>query len=77
MAGLALAGVIVLTTVAIRRARARLHAGSKLADRGVVIDGVREPDRAELDVRPQEEANAAPEPLESEARDVVENSQRW
>jgi hypothetical protein len=76
MAGLALAGVIVLTTVAMRRVRAHRKARSTFADR-VVIDGVRDLEDYELDARPQYEANAAPERLESEAGDVVENSQRW
>lgn len=75
MAGLALAGVVVLTAVATRRIRARLHARSSPGR--PFIDGVRGPETVELGVRPQHEANAAYEQLESEASDVVENSQRW
>jgi hypothetical protein len=41
------------------------------------IDGVREPKRAALGARPQEEANATVEPLESEAPDLLEVEERW
>ena len=75
MAGLMFAGVVVLATVAARRAQARLRSRSR-ADRPI-IDGVREPAEAELDARPQREANAAPERLESEASDVVGDAERW
>jgi hypothetical protein len=41
------------------------------------IDGVREPKRAELGARPQEEANSGLERLESEAPDLLDIEERW
>jgi hypothetical protein len=72
-AGLALAGVTVLTVEAARRIRER-QGPTELAD---FIDGVHPPNEAELDARPAEEANAVEFRLVSEAPDFSARSQRW
>ena len=73
MVGLGLAGVTVVTIGAERRAARRAAVRAPVTP----IDGVRPPGRAELDARPQSEANARPEPLVSEAVDAPTTSQRW
>jgi hypothetical protein len=70
-AGLAAtAGAFVVIEAVVRR---RQIASEPL----VRIDGVRQPDRAALGARPQEEANSAPERLESEAPDILAIEERW
>lgn len=71
--GLALGGVAIVLAGAARRER-RTHPA---VERGRFIDGVRRPTEAELDARPQEEANAVSGRLVSEADEVFIISERW
>jgi hypothetical protein len=73
VAGLGLASVTVVAIGAMRRMRPR-HCSEQME----FIDGVRPPSEAELDARPAEEANSFEHfHLESEAIDVIDESQRW
>ena len=70
--GLAVAGVALVATGAIRRRRRRA-AVPEIS----FLDGVRPVPRANLDARPQEEANAKASMLESESPDIFQTHERW